>query len=126
MSLQTNGASTSDQERVVTLAVRRAAERLGLTNAVLARVLGVSEATTSRMGGGSYVLRPGDKPFELAVLLVRLFRSLDAIVGGDDMTAKAWLRAENGALQARPLALIQTISGLTNVIGYLDARRAVV
>jgi Protein of unknown function (DUF2384) len=57
---------------------------------------------------------------------VRLYRSLDAIVGGDDAVAASWLKNHNTALNGEPLALIQTISGLTNVVAYLDARRAIV
>jgi hypothetical protein len=59
-------------------------------------------------------------------LFVRLYRSLDAIVGGDDGVAAAWIRNRNIALNGTPLELIQTVSGLTNVIDYLDARRAAV
>ena len=66
---------------VVTRAVTRAAARLTLSNRTLARILGVSEATVSRMGAGAYLLKPGDKAFELALLFLRLFRSLDAIAG---------------------------------------------
>jgi hypothetical protein len=111
---------------IVTKAVTRAADKLGLSNKVLARVIGVSEASVSRMKKGEYPLEPNQKPFELAVLLVRLYRSLDAVVGGDDAVARAWLGNENTALNATPLELIQSISGLANVIQYLDARRAVV
>ena len=114
------------QDQVITKAALSAARRLGVSNGVLARILGLSEASVSRMGHGTYLLKPGDKPFELAVLFVRLFRSLDAIVGGDEEVAKAWLRADNSGLRGRPLALIQTVAGLTDVIAYLDARRAVV
>lgn len=109
---------------MVTKAVRRAAERLALSNKMVAGIIGVSEATVSRMGSGTYVLSPGEKPFELALLLVRLFRSLDAIVDGDEAVAVAWLRADNRALGRPPLALIQTVAGLVHVLGYLDARRA--
>ncbi len=66
------------------------------------------------------------KPLELAVMFIRLYRALDAVVGGDDAVATAWLRNKNSALKDVPLALIQTVSGLTDVIQYLDARRAVV
>jgi len=111
---------------VVTRAVMRAGSRLGLTNRAIGRVIGVSEATVSRMGSGEYLLARGDKSFELAVLLVRLFRSLDAIVGGDEATARSWLRSENTVLGAQPIERIQTISGLIDVIAYLDARRAIV
>jgi hypothetical protein len=119
-------ASVAEQAAVLTKATLRAATRLGLTNKLLASVIGVSEATVSRMSGGEYFLQPGQKPFELAVLFVRLYRSLDAIVGGDDAVAGSWLKNRNTMLDAEPLALIQTIPGLINVIQYLDARRAVV
>ena len=111
---------------VVTKAALRAAERLALSNRLLAEVLGVSEATVSRMGAGTYQLAPASKPLELAVLFVRLFRSLDAIVGGDAAVARAWLRNNNTVLGATPLALIASVSGLVNVVAYLDTRRAVV
>jgi transcriptional regulator with XRE-family HTH domain len=110
---------------VLTKATLRAASRLGLTGKVLARMLGVSPATVSRMQSGKY-LEPGSKAFELAVLFVRLYRSLDAIVGGDDAVAAAWLQNHNTVLDGEPLALIQTVSGLGNAIAYLDARRAIV
>jgi hypothetical protein len=92
----------------------------------LAAVIGVSEATVSRMGAGAYTLAAGDKPFDLALLFVRLFRALDAVVDGDDAVAQAWLRNENIALGGRPLALIQSIPGLVNAVSYLDTRRALV
>ena len=119
-------AATVDQAAVLTKATLRAATQLGLTNKLLATVIGVSEATVSRMRSGDYLLQRGQKPFELAVLFVRLYRSLDAIVGGDDAVAGSWLKNRNTVLDAEPLALIQTVPGLMNVIQYLDARRAVV
>ena len=119
-------ASAADPAAVLTKATLEAATRLGLTNKLLATVIGVSEATVSRMRSGVYRLQHGQKSFELAVLFVRLYRSLDAIVGGDAAVAGAWLKNRNVALAAEPLALIQTVPGLMNVIQYLDARRAVV
>ncbi|MEJ8573911.1 antitoxin Xre/MbcA/ParS toxin-binding domain-containing protein [Microbaculum marinum] len=109
---------------VVTKAVANAAVRLQIPNKVLARIVGLSEATVSRMVNGRYLLTPSDKPFELGLLFVRLFRSLDAIVDGDETVARAWLRNENKVLGASPLQRIQTVSGLVDVIAYLDARRA--
>ena len=117
-------ASAAAEPVVVTKALKRAAERLELSNRVLASVLGLSEATVSRIGAGTYQLDPGTKPFELAVLLLRLFRSLDGITGGDTAVASAWLRNENTALGAAPISLIDSVQGLVNVVAYLDARRA--
>jgi hypothetical protein len=109
----------------VTKAILRAADRLGISNKVIGSILGLSEASVSRMGSGGYALRPGEKSFELSVLFVRLYRSLDAMTGGDDAVARAWLRSDNAALGDTPLTLVQSIQGLVNVIAYLDARRAV-
>jgi len=110
---------------VLTKAVLGAADRLGLTARVLSRVIGVSEPTVSRMKKGAFLLDEGSKPYELAVLLVRVFRSLDAITGGDERIARAWMAGANTALGAIPTERIMTVAGLTDVIAYLDARRAV-
>lgn len=109
---------------VVTKAVLRAADRLSITARILASVIGVSEATVSRMRRGEFRLEPGTKPFELAVLFVRLFRSLDAITGGDETVAASWLVNPNSVLDGRPIEKLRTVSGLVDVIAYLDARRA--
>jgi hypothetical protein len=109
---------------VVTKAAMRAAARLGLANRSVARILGLSEATVSRMGAGTYLLKADDKSFELALMFLRLFRSLDALAGGDEQTSRAWLRNENLALGGAPIALIESLAGMITVVGYLDARRA--
>jgi hypothetical protein len=62
----------------------------------------------------------------LAVSFVRLYRSLDALMGGDDAVSADWIKNRNTALDGIPLELIQTAPGLFNVIDYLDARRAIV
>ena len=111
---------------VVTKAALRAADRLGLTAKLVASVIGVSEATVSRMKKGDLTLETGSKPFELAVLMVRLFRSLDAIAGGDEKVSRAWMKNENLALGGAPVEKIVTVAGLVDVIAYLDARRALV
>lgn len=126
MSPKPRLASGTSDSAVVTKATIGAAERLKIKNKTLARIIGVSESTVTRMKQGDYPLEPGQKPFELAALFVRLYRSLDAVIGGDDSVASQWLANENIVLNGKPVDLIQTISGLANVIQYLDSRRAVV
>lgn len=126
MRARTHPEPAPSETRVVTKAAIRAAARLGIKSNVLAKVLGVSEPTVSRMRQGEYVVRRGQKDFELAVLFVRLYRSLDAIVGGDDAVAASWLQNRNNGLGGIPLDLIQSVTGLVNVIQYLDAKRAAV
>ena len=109
---------------VLTKAVIRAADRLDLTARQVGRVLGLSEPTISRMKRGQFVIEDGTKPFELAALLVRAFRSLDAITGGDEAVARSWMTAPNTALGGIPAERILSVGGLVDVVAYLDARRA--
>ena len=111
-------------DAVLTKAVLRAAELLELPSNVLARILGVSEASISRLVGGSRTIDPSSKEGELALLLVRVYRSLDAIVGTDAAQRKAWLQSPNRSLNGRPVELLQRADGLVSVVAYLDAMRA--
>jgi hypothetical protein len=117
-------ATRVDDAAVLTKAVLRAADKLGVRANVLAPALGVSEATVSRMKSGDYRLEADTKPFELGVMFVRLFRSLDAIAGGDEDVARAWLANPNSTLGGKPVEKIRSLAGLVDVIAYLDARRA--
>ncbi|MEY4712055.1 MAG: hypothetical protein RIS88_1505 [Pseudomonadota bacterium] len=114
-----------DPSQVLSRAVTRAADRLEVSHALLARVLGVSAPTVTRLYHGSYLLEERRKEWELAVLFVRVFRSLDAIVG-DEATARRWLRSDNQGLNARPIDLIAHTEGLVRVVHYLDASRGLV
>ena len=117
-------APAPDPGAVLTKAAIKAAERLGVTGRQLADIVGVSEATVSRCKRSESLLDPGSKPFQLAALFVRAFRSLDAITGGDEAVARRWLTAPNTALAARPVERMVTVQGLVDVVAYLDSRRA--
>ena len=103
MTLSHQIARNPEAGAVLTKAALRAADRLGLSGRQLAGIVGVSEATVSRWKRGDSLLESGSKPFELAALLVRTFRSLDAITGGDEAVARRWLASPNTALAARPV-----------------------
>ncbi len=105
---------------VLSKAVARAAERLDISRSLLAKVLGVSPATVTRLYGGEYQLDQNRKEWEFALLFVRAFRSLDSIVG-DETTARKWLNSENRGLNGRPIELIRNTEGLVRVVQYLDA-----
>ena len=115
--------SASDPGQTLARAATRAANLLGLSQADLARILGVSPATVSRMAAGRYALQPGQKAWELAALFVRMFRSLDALVGANDAQARAWLTSPNRALGGEPRSLLAQTEGLVRVVHYLDAAR---
>lgn len=114
----------AEDGRVLTNAVSRIADFWGLTNAKLGAVLGLSAATVSRLRTGQTKLDPASKSFEAAQFLVRLFRSLDALLGSDDLAARSWLAARNLDLDGRPIDLIDSFKGLVSVCDYVDAHRA--
>jgi hypothetical protein len=114
---------TPAQGRTLSKATLRAAGLLGLPQAELAPILGLSRATISRMAAGDHVLAPGQKSWEMAALFVRVYRSLDALVGSNEAQARAWLDSENVALGAAPRQLIGKTEGLVRVLHYLDAAR---
>jgi DNA-binding XRE family transcriptional regulator len=109
---------------VLTKATIRVAEQLDLGQGALAKVLGISAPTVSRMFKGKWLISEKEtKTWELAVMLVRVFRSLGAMVGGSEEHLKDWFHADNAHLGGVPANLAFTIEGLTNVARYLDAMR---
>jgi Antitoxin Xre/MbcA/ParS C-terminal toxin-binding domain/Antitoxin Xre-like helix-turn-helix domain len=109
-------------ESVVTKAVQAAASRLNLRNREVAAMLGSSEASISRLSRGR-MIDPETKEGELALLFLRLYRSLDTLVGGEDEQARAWLNAFNDHLHGVPRKRVLTVEGLVDVVQYLDAMR---
>ena len=122
MAVRSNLAAAADPAAVLTKAVLSAAGRLGLRHRDLAAVLGSSEASISRLLRGR-AIDPESKEGELALLFLRLYRSLDALVGGDDAQAQRWLHADNEHLGGVPARRLSSVQGLVSVVEYLDAMR---
>ena len=111
-----------DAGPVLAKATLAAAERLGLRARHLADVIGSSEASVSRLQRDRG-LDPDSKEGELALLFIRVYRSLDALMGGDDAKSRAWLHAPNEDLGGVPAQRLRTVEGLIDVVQYLDAMR---
>lgn len=122
--VRTLPAAQPEVRGVLTKALLRAAGLLDLPPAALARVLGISEASVSRLANGTRSIAPDSKEGELALLLVRVYRSLDALVGGDDAQRRAWMHGANRALNGTPSDLVRSAEGLVAVAAYLDGMRA--
>ena len=120
-----DAVAAHDPSSVLSKAVARAAERMGISRAALAKILGVSAATVTRLYKGEYKLDELRKEWEVALMLVRVFRSLDSIVG-KEQTARQWLTSQNRQLNGRPVELLQQAQGLVRVVHHLDASRSLV
>ena len=108
---------------VIAKALSRAAGALGVTQSDLARILGTSPATVSRTFAGGRDFDPSSAEGRHALLFLRVFRSLDPLVGGDSAKGRLWLHAPNRHLGGVPAQLIATTQGLVHVADYLDAMR---
>jgi transcriptional regulator with XRE-family HTH domain len=115
--------NSEERSKVVTKAFLRASESLGMGRQEIAAVLGVSEASLSRLFQGSRHVDASPKEGEIARYFLRLYRSLDSLFGGNPADTTKWFSSPNTHLGGTPAELVQTIGGLVEVTGYLDAMR---
>lgn len=116
---------SADAASVLTKAALRAADLLEVPQRTLAEIIGVSASTISRAAAAHAPIDPHSKAGELTRLWVRVFRSLDAIVGSNDAAARTWLTSANSAFAgAKPLDRLRSAEGLIHVLHYLDSARA--
>ncbi len=120
-----------DKPAVLTKAIQRLASELDLTQQELSLIIGRSKSTFSRLFKNDAnvkddkpkYLNPFSKEGQLAILLVRLYRNLDVLFGGNAKQCQSWLRSDNEHLGKKPIELIQSVEGLVTVVQYLDAIR---
>jgi antitoxin Xre/MbcA/ParS-like protein len=123
-TLERASLTRANEARVLSEAVAKIASDWRLTNAELGRIIGISTTSAQRLKKGELKLERGKKDFELGQYLLRLFRSLDSIMGSDDAASISWLKSHNRDLESPPLELLFTISGLVRVTDYVDGYRA--
>ncbi|MEO6277366.1 antitoxin Xre/MbcA/ParS toxin-binding domain-containing protein [Roseateles sp.] len=122
--MQVSPVMEVDRTFVLAKAAQRAAEGLGMSGRTLALTVGFSEPTVSRILRGERGIEPGSKEGQLSLMLVRVYRSLDALVGGDDVKRRTWMTSHNSALNGVPASLILMPEGLGRTLAYLDGMRA--
>jgi transcriptional regulator with XRE-family HTH domain len=111
----------ADADAVLAKALLNTREQLGLTQQELADIVGVHRTAISRWADGG--LRPQSKTGELALLLIRVYRALFALFGGNLQDMRHFLRTDNRHLAGVPLELMGQVQGLVHVVEYLDAIR---
>ena len=116
--MSTLAARQPDAAETLTKAFLNAGKALGLTQDDLSAVIGRNRTLFHRGG-----VDPNSKAGELALLLVRVYRSLYALVGGKKADLKHWMRTPNRHTGGIPAEQIKSVSGLVRVVEYLDAIR---
>ena len=120
MSVQAQKLPTESE--VLSKALLSSKEHLGLTNAELGDIIGKDRTYFTRLRNQG-VLEPESKEGELALHLIRIYRSLFALEGGDFEAMEEWLNTPNKHLNAVPKELLKNVQGLIQVTEYLDAMR---
>lgn len=121
--MKTSNNRLHQEENVLTKAVSNLAKFYSLTGKDLSKIIGISESSASRISKGTKLISPHTKEGEMALLLLRVYRSLNAMVGNNHEKAKLWLNSQNKYFRNTPIEEIKTIPGLIGVLNYLDAMR---
>jgi hypothetical protein len=94
------------------------ADHLGLKKKELGEIIHLDDRTLRRKAG----LDPDSAPGQLALLLVRAYRSAFVLMGGAE-GARYWFATPNRALNGTPKDMACRIDGLVRIVTYLDAMR---
>ena len=111
------------EEVVLTKAICNLSKFYSLSGKDLSKIIGISESSASRIAQGTKLISPYTKEGELAILLLRIYRSLNAMVGNNHEKAKLWLNSQNKYFCNTPIEEMKNIPGLISVLNYLDAMR---
>ncbi len=112
-----NPVPRDDRKAILTKSLLNAGQSLGLDQVSLGKVIGM-ERSVFRRG-----IHPEGKGGELALLLIRCYRSLFALMGGDPEQMRHWMTTYNLHTGGIPAQQVQTVEGLVHVVSYLDAIR---
>ena len=109
----------AESTQTLAKALLNAGKALGLTQSEISQVVGRDRTALHRNG-----LDPQSKSGELALLLIRLYRSLYALTGGGAEVLRHWMQTVNKHTGGIPAEQVKSVQGLLRVVEYLDAMRA--
>lgn len=88
----------------------------------ISEIIGVHRNTLSNALKNKHI-ETKNKEGECSLLLIRIYRALYALNGGNVDAMNHWLRTNNRHIQGIPLETMKTVLGLSKVVNYLDAIR---
>ena len=107
------------QKKGLAKAVLSSAKQLGLTQEQLAIVLNLDSMETLN----SLELDPDSSQGELAIILIRIAISLDALTGGETKWMQHFMKSPSKLTKGIPIEQIQTTEGLTTVLNVTEGLR---
>lgn len=113
-----NKAVQSDHDaHILAEALCNAGRIMGLSQTEIGQVIGKDRSAFARG------IIPASKSGELALLLIRVYRSLYVLIGGDPQNIQHWIHTENRHIGGVPAEVIKRPEGLVRTVEYLDAMR---
>jgi hypothetical protein len=106
-----------DPKAVLSKALLNAGRLLGLSQSEIGAIVGKDRTSIARG------LDPASKSGELALLMIRCYRSLHVLVGGEPKDIRHWMHTRNQDTGGVPAEQVRTVQGLARVVEYLDAMR---
>ncbi|QTD65691.1 MULTISPECIES: antitoxin Xre-like helix-turn-helix domain-containing protein [Acinetobacter] len=108
-----------DQKRILAKAFFKASEQLNLSQTQLAMILGISELEIHKLRSEGQ-LDPFSQQGERALLIIRLFKALYNLSGGDQETIQLFLSSRNQVTGGIPLEQIETMNGLVACLQFVE------
>lgn len=117
-----NIESKPSESHVLAVALENLKNILNLSSDNLAKIIKIHRNTLDRQLKNKDI-DPKSAEGELSILLIRVYRSLFALNGGNNEAIKHWLYTNNRHIQGVPIEEMKHILGLSRVVNYLDAIR---
>lgn len=105
----------ADDRKLLTAAIMKVAVLWGMTDDKLGAALSLPSSTIKQLRLEEAELDQASDGFENAQHLLRLARSLGAMLGSDESATRTWFSTYNVNLAARPIDLIENGGGLSAV-----------
>lgn len=111
-------AENIDDSKLLGKAFYNAGKWLGFTQKELANLISSSVSTLNRGG-----IELDSLQGQYAIRLIRIYRSLYVLLGGEKDNMQHWMHSHNTYLGSIPAQMIKSLDGLVNIVEYLDAMR---
>lgn len=113
----------ADTKAVLTKALGRSQAIIGMDNQVMASILGINRTTLARHYQ-SQSLDPAQNAGRIAAIVLRIYRAVYTLMGGDEEHIRHWFSTPNHAFAGRsPMDAMKKLDGLVSVAQYCDAMR---
>lgn len=108
------------ETQIVAKALINTKLELSLTTDIVGLIIGADSSTINHIIQNKDM--PKNQVYEAAVLLIRLYRSLHARLGGDKGAMMHWLNSNNKDFNGeKPVDVIKSQTGLVEIVHFLEA-----